>query len=133
MTIKEFAAKHKVRIKLDEDGELIVLAKHGQIYDYGSGRFGVMFLMDTVGTWNNRRKECERAEERVIQDGETEGTLLFDPLNKEQAKTAIRLVGARQKRQVSPETAKAGAERLARFREAQKAASEPSWRGQKRP
>lgn len=115
MTIKEFATKHKVRIKLDEELEAIVLAKHGQIYDYGSGRFGVMFMFDTPKPWNNRRRECEAAGMRVIQDGDTEGTLLFDPENREQAKTAIRLVGARQKREMTPEQRKAAVERLARF------------------
>jgi hypothetical protein len=113
MTIKDFAAQHKVRIKLDEDGEAIVMAKHGQIYDYGSGRFGVMFLFSSAGKWNNRRKACEAAAlaspaeaqrgMEVIQDGDTEGTLLFDPENRDQAKLAIRLVGAYRKRQLSLE------------------------------
>jgi hypothetical protein len=133
MTIKEFAARHKVRIKLDELADPIVIAKHGQIYEYGPGQFGVMFLTDSVGKWNNRRKECEAAGMKLIQDGDTEGTLLFDPENLAQAKTAIRTVGARFRRQVSPETAKAGAERLARFREAKKAASDPSTEAQNRP
>src|SRR5215471_2020375 len=100
MTIKEFAAKHKTRIKQDEVGDFIVVAKHGQIYDHESGQFGVMFLMDGAGAWNNRRKACEAAGMKCIQDGDTEGTLLFDPENRDQAKLAVRLVGARIKRQV---------------------------------
>jgi hypothetical protein len=126
MTIKEFAAKHKIRIKLDECADPIVIAKHGQIYEYSATRFGVMFLTKSVGKWNNRRRECEAAGMIIIQDGDTEGTLLFDPENQVQAKTAIRTVGAKQKRQISPEQAKAGAERLARFRETQKTVSDPS-------
>ena len=118
MTIKEFALAHKVRIKLDEDGEPVVLAKHGEIYDFGRGRFGVMFMLDSVRVWNSRRQECEKAGMQVIQDGDCEGTLLFNPENKEQAKTAIRLVGARQKRQLSPEQRKLAVERLERFRQA---------------
>lgn len=126
MTIKEFAIKHGIRIKTDEEGEAIVLAKHGQIYDYGSGQFGVMFILKSSRLWNSRSQECEKAGMRVRQDGDTEGALLFDPQNPAQAKTAIRLVCARQKRRISPEQAKAGAERLARFREAQKLDSDLS-------
>jgi hypothetical protein len=76
-----------------------------------------MFLMETVGTWNNRRKACEAAGMEVLQDGDTEGTLLFNPEDKIQSRTAIRLVGARQKRQLSPEHREAATERLRRFRE----------------
>jgi hypothetical protein len=32
MTIEDFAARHRVRIKRDEEGETIVLAKSGPIY-----------------------------------------------------------------------------------------------------
>jgi hypothetical protein len=120
MTIQEFAAKHKTRIKQDDAGDFIVPGKHGQIFEHGSDRFGVMFLMDGAGAWNNRRKACEAVGMRLIQDGDTEGTLLFDPENQIQTRTAIRLVEARQKRQVSPEAA----EHLARFRFAKKAASD---------
>lgn len=121
MTIKEFATENKVRIKLDEVNDPIVIAKHGQIYEYSDNQFGVMFLTKSVGKWNNRRKACEGAGMTLIQDGDTEGTLLFDPDNQAQAKTAIRTVGARQKRELSPERKQAGAERLARWRESQKA------------
>lgn len=126
MTVKEFAAKHRLRTRHDEEGEVIVLAKHGQIYDYGSGRFGVMFLFETPKPWNNRRRECERVGMRCIQDGDTEGTLLFSPENKEQARTAIKLVGARRKKQISPEHQQAAIEGLRRFREASKSDSIPS-------
>jgi hypothetical protein len=114
MTVKDFATQHKVRIKLDEDGEAIVLAKHGQIYGYSAHKFGVMFLFKTAMKWNNRRRECEAAGMTVIQDGDTEGCLLFDPENANQAKTAIRLVGAYRKVNLTPEQRQERAERLKR-------------------
>jgi len=117
MTIQEFASKHKLRIKRDEEGEQIVMAKHGQIYDYGRGQFGVMFLTNSVGKWNNRRKECEAAGMKLIQDGDTEGTLLFDPQDREQSKVAIRTVGARQKRQLTPEAKARAIENAAKARQ----------------
>jgi hypothetical protein len=116
MTIEEFAKKHRARVKRDEVGDVIVAAKHGQIYDYGKNLFGVMFLMDGAGAWNNRRKACEAVGMKLIQDGDTEGALLFDPENALQAKTAIRLVGARVKREMTPEQKKAVSERLAQFK-----------------
>lgn len=133
MTIKEFAAKHKVRIKFDEIVDPIVIAKYGQIYEYGNGQFGVMFLTNSVGKWNNRRKECERAGMKLIQDGDTEGTLLFNPEDKVQAKTAIRTVGARVKRELNPEARKVAIENAARARQAKNAAIGLHSDGQKQP
>jgi hypothetical protein len=117
MTIKEFATAHRLQIKTDEEGEFIVRAKHGQIYEYGPGQFGAMFMFETKIPWNNRRRECERAGMKVIQDGETEGTLLFDSENRDQAKVAIKTVGAYRKVNLSPEQRQAKAERMARVRE----------------
>lgn len=107
MTIEDFAAKHKIRIKRDEEGETIVAAKHGQIYGYSRHKFGALFLMRTERQWNKRRRECEAVGMETIQDGDCEGTLLFDPENRDQARTAIRAVGAYRKRQLSPEQQKA--------------------------
>jgi hypothetical protein len=121
MTIEDFAARHRVRIKRDEEGETIVLAKSGPIYGFSSHRFGVMFMLPTERQWNSRRRECERAGMTCIQDGDTEGTLLFDPENRDQAKTAIKLVGARQKRQLSPEARKLAIENAAKARQVKKA------------
>lgn len=123
MTIESFAAKHKLQIKTDEEGETIVRARHGQIYDYGSGKLGVMFLLTSVGAWNNRRRECEHAGMAIRQDGDTEGTLLFDPENAVQSKTAIKAVGAYRKVNLSPEQRQAKAERMARVNEARKLAA----------
>lgn len=116
MTIEEFAARHKLQTRRDEEGELIVRARLGQIYDYGAGNLAVMFMTDSVGKWNNRRKECEKAGMTVRQDGDTEGTLLFDPESKEQSKTAIRTVGAYRKVNLTPEQRQAKAENMARVR-----------------
>jgi hypothetical protein len=39
----------------------------------------------------------------VRQNGDDEGAVSFDPANKEQASLAIKLIGARPKRRLSPE------------------------------
>jgi hypothetical protein len=59
--------------------------------------------MGTAGKWNNRKKTAQASEFTLTQDGDTEGTLLFDPEDAKQAKLAIRLVGAREKATLSPE------------------------------
>lgn len=88
-----------------------------------------MFLLNSVGKWNNRRKACEAAGMQVIQDGDTEGTLLFDSEDKAQAKTAIRMVSAYRKVELSPEQRQAKAERMARVRGFKKAPSVSDERG----
>jgi len=53
---------------------------------------------------------------QLIQNGDWEGTLLFDVENVEQAKLAIRVLGIKRRRKLSLEQAARAAERLARFR-----------------
>lgn len=133
MTIDDFATKHRLQTRRDDLGELIVRCRHGQIYEYNNERLGVMFLLKSAIKWNNRRKECEAAGMKVIQDGDTEGTLLFDPENKAQARVAMRSVGAYRKVELSPEVRQARAERMAAVRQAKNPPQIPDERGEKRP
>lgn len=116
MTIKEFANKFTVRVKVDDEQEHYVPAKHGQIYQYSSDLLGAMFLTRSIRLWNTRREECVAAGLRIQLDGDTEGLLLFDPADEKQARTAIRTIGARVKRRLNPEARQAAIERLARLR-----------------
>jgi hypothetical protein len=50
------------------------------------------------------------------QNGDTEGTLSFDPANRAQSTLALRIAKARTKRILSPERAAAGTARLAKAR-----------------
>jgi hypothetical protein len=120
MTIEEFATKNRLQTRRDEEGELIVRCRHGQIYFYSPRKLGVMFLMDSAMKWNNRRKTCEAAGMTVLQDGDCEGTLTFDPDNRDQARAAIRMVGAYRKVELSPELRQAKAERMAQVNAARK-------------
>ena len=107
MSIKEFAAVHRLRTVTDEDKTTIIPGRTGQIYDHGDGmQFGVLFQPDTDKfrtreAWNNRRRQCESVGMILHQSGDYEGSLLFDPANPLQAKLAIKVAGVAVKRKVS--------------------------------
>lgn len=54
----------------------------------------------------------------LMQDGDDEGSLTFDPENAEQVRTVLRYVGLPEKRSMSDEQREAAAERLATARAA---------------
>jgi hypothetical protein len=59
----------------------------------------------------------------IKQNAETEGTALFDPENKAQAKLALKITGARVRRQLSPDKRDALVARLQAARAKQPALS----------
>src|SRR5438477_8548961 len=117
MMISEFAAVHRLRLAKDECGDPVIFGRIGSsnIYDYGDGELGVMFIADgapRTGLWNKFKTACLAAGMTLRQSGDAEGTFTFSPESKQQAKLAIKGIRARAKRQVSPEQAAAGAARL---------------------
>jgi hypothetical protein len=92
---------------LDDDNTTIIPGHSGQIYEHGDGRLGVIFTsgdrFETREGWNNRRKACAAVGMTVHQNGDYEGTLLFDPKNAVQVQTAIQISGVRPRRQISAE------------------------------
>jgi hypothetical protein len=66
-----------------------------------------MILSDGKDTrtrrWSGIRKKCLAAGMILRQNAEDEGALSFDPNNRQQLRLAIKLSGARPKRQLSPE------------------------------
>src|SRR5215469_6215891 len=56
MTINEFAEKRRLKMRGDECGESIIPGRQGQIYEYGDGELGAMFMPtptkdDRWGKW----------------------------------------------------------------------------------
>ena len=104
MTIQEFAATYRTKPRLDSCGEAIIPGKprkaalledRNHIFEYGSGRFGVSLLLRTARHWNNARKRLVAGGFTVTQNGDTEGTLTFDPTDEKQSRAAIRAAGIR--------------------------------------
>src|SRR5437879_12656148 len=103
MTVEQFAQTYHGRTRRDECGETIIPGKlwkaqpkvgrmYGhQIYEHGDGRFGVLLMFDTPGKWTNAKKKLRAAGCTVRQNGETEGTALFDPEDKTQARFALKI------------------------------------------
>ncbi len=100
--IHDLALKFGLRVKRDPCGERIIPGRLGHLYEHGDGRLGIMLLLDTRKKWNTRRRWLEQAGFTIWQNGDTEGSALFDPSSGSQARLAIRLVGAKHKRVPSP-------------------------------
>jgi hypothetical protein len=124
LNIDQFAVTRHARVRKDECGEPIIngkLWKHQpkpgrmyghHIYEHGDGRFGVMLVFDSARKWNNAKKTLTASGFRIKQNAETEGTALFDPENKAQARLAMKITGARVRRQLSPQNREALVARL---------------------
>lgn len=114
MTIQEFAAKYRLRTKMDVDGTTIIPGRMGQIYEYsaeegqleGGVRFGVMVIPPTLRTsfWKRQSKLLRGVGCRINQNGDHEGAALFDPENVKQVKVAIKAARILRIRQYSEAT-----------------------------
>src|SRR4029077_7652146 len=106
-TLEQFADNRRLRIRRDSCGEAIIAGKprnasrpeyQSHIYDNGDERFGVCLLCPTVGKWNNAAKRLLAIGLELVQNGDTEGTLLFTPDDRKKAKAAIREAGIKTRR-----------------------------------
>jgi len=79
------------------------------IYEHGEARFGLCLLFQTPAKWTLAKKRLLAEGFMPMQDGDTEGRLVFDPSNRRQARSAIREAGIRYRRVLSE------AERIARI------------------
>ena len=118
MDIKSLAEKYGLRVKRDDCGESFTPCKRGQIYEYGSGLFGVMvFGAHASGrAWSSVKRLLTAAEFTLHQDGDSEGSLLFNGSNEAQCREAIRVMGAYRRRPHSPENLKKSRGRLSGLR-----------------
>ena len=108
MTINELSELYRVRVKKD-CGEVTTPGTYGHVFDYGKGRFGI-FLEDNPPAKPSRakallarRREALAAGFTPTQMGDCESVLLFDFTSQEQIKLALKPVGTKKKRQISPE------------------------------
>lgn len=116
MNIESFSEKYCVKIRKDADGTLVVPGKLGHIYEHSAEKLGVLFMPSAprARLWSLVKAQGTSAGMAVRQNGESEGTLLFDPANAEQARLALKLVRGRAKRVMSAAQSQALAEGRAR-------------------
>lgn len=99
------------------------------IYDNGDGRFGICLMFDSPKKWGNAKRKAEAAGfiikldctskgVRPFYDPYGEGLALFEPSDKKQARLALKLTGARVKREMAPEAKTALVARFALARTA---------------
>ena len=109
--ISEFASKQRLRVRLDSCGEAIIPGRprsaprpedRNHIYEHSQTRLGI-YLRLTPKAWGYAKKRLLIKGLELRQDGDSEGTLLFDPENPSEARAAIRETGARERREASPQ------------------------------
>lgn len=118
MDISTFADQFKLKIKRDNCDEYFIPCRRGQIYDHGNGQFAVMVIgpAATPRTWSAVRRTLVAAGFTLHQDGDSEGTLSFDPDNAKRSRLAIRVMGARRVKQYSSKDRERRAQHLAGVR-----------------
>jgi hypothetical protein len=106
--IKIFAEQYRLRTQRDNLGETFIPCQRGQIYHHGGDTLGVLVINEgrahsSPSIWANVRRGLLAAGFTLHQNGDYEGSLLFDSQNPEMAQAAIQFMRARRKRKVTPE------------------------------
>jgi hypothetical protein len=98
--LRKFAHKHRLKTSLDNCGELVVIGRQGQIYEYSDTLLGVMFVPNEPHPrrWGHFRRLARKTGLRLVQEGDSEGAFVFDPDEPEHAKLAIRIAKVRKRR-----------------------------------
>ena len=112
MTVQEFAERNRLKTVRDECNDTTIPGRQGQIYSQDGTEFGVMFMLPKTKalpwgrwspkTWGNFRRAGLAAGMVVLQDGDSEGCLSFDPENREHVQLAIKTAKVKRRRQASP-------------------------------
>ena len=110
MTINDLSELYRVRVKKDPCGKVTAPGTYGHFFEYGPRRLGI-FLEDNPPAKPSRAKALLARRRTALeagfttnQIGDCEAVLLFDPSNQSQVKLALKLVGTKKKRQISPST-----------------------------
>jgi hypothetical protein len=106
--IHMFAQQNRLPTSRETDGTAVIHGRAGcHLYEYSDSELGLMILSDAEDArprrWAGIRKKCLEAGMTLRQNGDDEGALSFEPANRQQARLAIKITGARPKRQLSPE------------------------------
>ena len=101
MDLREFACKFRLKTIRDGCGDVIIPGRNGQIYEWGSRSFACLVMAKSARYWNATREKLIGAGFRAIQNGDTEGTVLFDPQDGGQAGLAMKAIGPKRKRVVT--------------------------------
>ena len=104
MHLNHFSRQHRLRVRRAKDGEAVINGRHGQIYFHSDGVFGALLMPNghRPRLWPGARRWLEAVGCTIWQNGDHEGSVLFDPANLKQCRLVLRVVGAKRKRIPSP-------------------------------
>jgi hypothetical protein len=102
MILQSLAEGNRLRIKRDACGDLYIPGRVGEIYEYGGGRFAVTLMPNKPRAWPIARRRLAEAGFQLTQNGDREGTALFDPREQEQLALALKLVRPQRIRRHRP-------------------------------
>jgi hypothetical protein len=103
MTIEQFAAQHKVKIKRDDCNDPIIPGKVGHIGDgYSGGLLSVYVDAETPRAWTYAKRKLVAVGMRIKQNGDADGVVMFDPANLTQVRIALKVAGIKTKRKAAP-------------------------------
>lgn len=105
VSIESFAAQYRLKTQVSGDGTNIIAGRVGVIYEFDADTLGVLIIPNPPRKryWGCLRASLIVAGMTLVQDGDGEGSAVFDPDNPIQAKLAIRAAGIRRRRQLTPE------------------------------
>ncbi len=128
-----FATTYRLRTTKDAYGRNICPGpSESLVAEYGAGRLSVVCMGSSKTWWNRRRETLAALGCRIEQDGDTEGSLSFDPGNAAQCRAVITAVRLKRQR-VSPAPSAAQQLARARFAAASRTGSLPTKTREKRP
>src|SRR5262245_27127903 len=80
-SITPFATRLGLKIRVDEDGTKIIPGRHGHIYQYDNDFLGVMVIPNPPRRryWGCARTTLLKVGCKLVQDGDGEGAVIFDP------------------------------------------------------
>jgi len=111
-SVQQFAQQHNLVIRRDSCGDLIVPGKRADgkrkedcshVFDTVNG-LGACFMFMGAKKWGFVRRALEPTGAQLRQNGDTEGTFIFDPENPVQVAMVIKAAGLKRVRHASPAT-----------------------------
>lgn len=111
MTLKIFVRTYNLspaRLRRDVDGTSMLCGRETKsrpgvraVHEYGDGRLSASFLDLTPRRWGTVRRALEDVGCELMQDGDDEGSLTFDPKDAKQVRAVLKHVGIPKKRSMS--------------------------------
>ena len=98
MKLEDFAAKYRLKVRREEDGEPVIPGNFGRLYQHDAETLGLMFLPGRPRLWPHARRKLETAGLTIWQNGDDEGSALFDPANTVQARLTLKVIRAKPRR-----------------------------------